>query len=86
MLRKSMLLIGIVATLIPSAYPFHLQPVEKKDGQHIYYGNERIQYLPYNPSPPGAITDSPGDIIGWTQFDLQSIGSAGRRIALDDEE
>ena len=86
MLRKSLLLIGIVATSISSAYPFHLQPIEKKEGRRVDYGIERIPYLPYNPSPPGMITDSPGDIIGWTQFDLQSIGSAGRRMALDDQE
>ena len=45
-------------------------------------GDEPIPNAVYNPSGPGLITDSPGDIIGWTQYDYQTNGSTGHRAAL----
>jgi len=32
---------------------------------------------------PGAGICSPGDTVGWTQYDMQSNGSSGNRVALD---
>jgi len=48
-------------------------------------GNEPLQNFPFYPSQPGMITDSPGEVIGGTQYDYQSNGSTGRRIALDSQ-
>ena len=48
-------------------------------------GNEPLPDVPYYPSQPGAITDSPGELVGGTQYDYQSNGSAGSRIALDSQ-
>jgi len=48
-------------------------------------GNEPLPDVPYYPSQPGMTTDSPGIIIGSTQYDYQSNGSTGRRIALDSQ-
>ena len=46
-------------------------------------GNEPLPDVPYFPTHPGAITQSPGDTVGWTQYDIQSIGSSGNRVAVD---
>ena len=48
-------------------------------------GNEPLPDVPYYPSQPGMITDSPGEIVGGTQYDYQCNGSAGRRIAIDSQ-
>ncbi|UCE67282.1 MAG: T9SS type A sorting domain-containing protein [Candidatus Zixiibacteriota bacterium] len=48
-------------------------------------GNEPLPDVPYYPSQPGMITDSPGEIVGRTEYDYQSNGSTGRRIALDSQ-
>ena len=43
-------------------------------------GNENIDLtnaIPYN---PGTITDSPGDVIGYTYYDYQTNGSSGNRV------
>lgn len=48
-------------------------------------GNEPFPDVPYYPSQPGAVTDSPGEIVGTTQYDYQSNGSPGRRIAFDSQ-
>ena len=36
----------------------------------------------YYPSRPGLITESPGEIIGWTQYDYQVNCSTGDRVVL----
>lgn len=36
----------------------------------------------YYPSRPGLITDSPGEIIGWTRYDYQTNCSTGDRVVL----
>ncbi|UCC80252.1 MAG: T9SS type A sorting domain-containing protein [Candidatus Zixiibacteriota bacterium] len=48
-------------------------------------GNEPLPDVPYYPSQPGMTTDSPGEVVGGTQYDYQSNGSTGRRIALDSQ-
>lgn len=48
-------------------------------------GNEPLPDIPYYPSQPGMTTDSPGEVVGGTQYDYQSNGSTGRRVALDSQ-
>jgi hypothetical protein len=50
--------------------------------QVLLKGDEPIPDATYYPSRPGLITDSPGMIIGWTQYDSQTNGSTGNRAAL----
>jgi hypothetical protein len=45
-------------------------------------GDEKVENLQYFPAQPGLMA-SPGDIMGWTQYDYQSNGSSGNRIARD---
>ncbi len=51
----------------------------------IVGGNEPPSQAPYHPSAPGMITQSPGEIVGTTQYDYQTNGSTGNRIALDSQ-
>jgi len=57
----------------------------RPENQPVFIGNEPLPDLPYYPSQPGMTTDSPGIIVGGTQYDYQSNGSAGRRIAFDSQ-
>ena len=41
--------------------------------------------VPYYPSAPGLICQSPGDTMGYTQYDYQTNGSTGRRIVIDSQ-
>ena len=49
----------------------------------LLMGYENIAQANYHPQPPGFIAASPGDTVGWTQYDYQSNGSTGNRIAVD---
>lgn len=57
----------------------------RPENQPVFIGNEPLPDLPYIPSQPGMTTDSPGIIVGGTQYDYQSNGSTGRRIAFDSQ-
>ncbi len=46
-------------------------------------GFEPIQDGNYEPVMPGMSTDSPGELIGTTQYDYQTNGSSGNRCAVD---
>jgi hypothetical protein len=46
-------------------------------------GEEYIPNVPYYPSSPGTVC-SPGDTVGFTQYDYQSNGSTGNRIVVDE--
>lgn len=46
-------------------------------------GDEPISIAPYHPTNPSLITVSPGDTIGWTQYDYQTNGSTGNRVVID---
>ncbi|HBZ00698.1 MAG TPA: hypothetical protein DEO84_05165 [candidate division Zixibacteria bacterium] len=41
--------------------------------------------VPYYPSAPGLICQSPGDTMGFTQYDYQTNASTGRRIVIDSQ-
>ncbi len=51
----------------------------------IVGGNDRLSQAPYYPSAPGMITQSPGEIVGTTQYDYQTNGSTGNRVVLDSQ-
>ena len=46
-------------------------------------GDEDPSNMPYVPTGPGLIAQSPGDTAGMTHYDYQSNGSIGNRIAVD---
>lgn len=48
-------------------------------------GFEPIQDMNYEPAMPGMTTDSPGEVIGTTQYDYQSNGSSGNRAGVDSQ-
>jgi hypothetical protein len=54
----------------------------KMEKQILLKGDEPIPDATYYPSRPGLITDSPGEIIGWTQYEYQTNCSTGDRAAL----
>jgi len=83
-MKKALLLLMFLCVLMPlwSAYSF--EPTsEVSPNQRALTGDEPIQYIPYMPTRPGMITDSPGEIVGYTQYDFQSNGSTGTRIVVD---
>jgi hypothetical protein len=46
-------------------------------------GDEDPSNVPYIPTEPGLITQSPGDTAGMTHYDYQANGSVGQRIVVD---
>lgn len=46
-------------------------------------GDEKPQNVQYFPSHPRLAAGSPGDTLGYTQYDYQSNGSTGNRVVLD---
>jgi hypothetical protein len=48
-------------------------------------GYEPFPDMNYEPAMPGLRTDSPGEIVGTTQYDYQTNGSSGNRAAVDDQ-
>jgi hypothetical protein len=49
----------------------------------ILKGDEPLPSVPYAPIRYHLTASSPGDTVGWTQYDYQSNGSSGNRVALD---
>ncbi|UCE65453.1 MAG: T9SS type A sorting domain-containing protein [Candidatus Zixiibacteriota bacterium] len=48
-------------------------------------GFEPIPDMNYEPAMPGLRTDSPGEVIGTTQYDYQTNGSSGNRAGVDSQ-
>ena len=63
-----------------SASVTKVAPVKKTP---LIRGDEDFSGMPYAPTNPGLITASPGDTLGYTQYDYQTNGSSGNRIVLD---
>ena len=57
-------------------------PIKKNT---ILRGDEPFPAVPYAPTQPRLTAGSPGDTVGWTQYDYQSNGSSGNRVALDSQ-
>jgi hypothetical protein len=51
--------------------------------QKVLTGYEPFPDMNYEPAMPGLITDSPGEVVGTTQYDYQTNGSSGNRAAVD---
>jgi hypothetical protein len=60
-----------------------VKPMPEK--QRPITGEEVVPDAQYFPTPPGMITDSPGEIVGTTQYDYQTNGSTGERIRIDSQ-
>jgi hypothetical protein len=82
---KSIMIVAIVAALLLLAVPGYSYDLVKstKVEPVALTGAEQIPNATYHPSSPGLITQSPGDTVGFTQYDYQSNASTGRRIAID---
>jgi len=55
------------------------------ENQTILVGNEPLPSGIAIPYVPGMTTDSPGIVVGTTEYDYQSNGSSGHRTALDSQ-
>ncbi len=84
-MKKTLMMLPILITVLAvSAYSAdNIGP--KMGNLPVMIGNEPLPDVSGNPSQPGVITDSPGEIVGWTQYDYQTNGSTGRRIVLDSQ-
>ncbi|MCP4580448.1 MAG: T9SS type A sorting domain-containing protein [candidate division Zixibacteria bacterium] len=83
MLRN--MLIIIIVLLVALAYTDSFAELSKTmpmtKHKHIK-GDEPLPQTNHYPYNPGMITDSPGDIVGYTYYDYQTNGSSGDRMAL----
>ena len=84
-MRKTLMILSVLLLLAAvSAYSADkIGP--RTENLPFIVGNEPLPEVPYNPSEPGLITDSPGEIVGSTQYDYQTNGSTGSRIVLDSQ-
>jgi hypothetical protein len=57
-------------------------PISKSQ---LLRGDEPLPDLKYYPTTPGLVSGSPGDTVGYTQYDYQTNGSSGNRIGLDSQ-
>lgn len=84
-MKKALLILAILGSLAAvSAVAADRTPVIIGNLPAVT-GAEPLPDVPYYPSLPGLVTDSPGEIVGSTQYDYQSNGSSGRRVALDSQ-
>jgi hypothetical protein len=87
-MKRMLLFLGVVALIMVlagsaiAADVSKIMPMPPK--AKLMNGNEPIGDVPYYPSSPGTIC-SPGDTMGFTQYDYQSNGSSGRRIVVDSQ-
>jgi hypothetical protein len=86
-MRKGLLflLIAIFVFVLPD-FAYAAERIVRVDQPAaIVDGNEPLPRAPYYPSAPGMITQSPGEVVGTTQYDYQTNGSTGNRVALDSQ-
>ncbi len=54
------------------------------ENQRLIGGSESFEDVSIPPAAPGGlITDSPGELVGETQYDYQTNGSSGNRLVID---
>jgi hypothetical protein len=87
MTRKLLVFMTVAALLILagtaiSADLTKTMPMPAK--QKLLTGDEIVPNVQYVPSS-SIVTDSPGEIIGASQYDYQSNGSSGRRVVVDSQ-
>jgi hypothetical protein len=83
MLKAIMIGTIILACLMPATSAFAVNVKVTAAKPQALTGDEIAPDAPYFPSHPGAIAVSPGDTTGFTQYDYQSNGSTGTRVAVD---
>ncbi len=81
-MKKLLMVTGLAVLLIVAGASAELSKTMPITENKIIRGDEPlpdVQFYPYN---PGAITESPGEIVGYTFYDYQTNGSSGNRVAL----
>jgi hypothetical protein len=81
---KAIVFFAVVAALLFLAMPgYSYDLVRSTDVKPTALtGDEPVPDLPYTPSGPATVC-SPGDTVGFTQYDYQTNGSTGHRIVVD---
>jgi len=74
-------MILVYAGSIMAGVPMMKDPSKYK----IIDGSEPAPNVQYIPSQPGMLTDSPGIMVGETQYDYQTNGSTGHRLVVDSQ-
>jgi hypothetical protein len=83
-MRKGLMLLFAVTLLLALYHPGNAERMFRVDQPTpIVWDVPSMSSLPYYPSGPGMITQSPGEVVGTTQYDYQTNGSTGNRVALD---
>ncbi len=74
-------ILALVMVAVTGAYAGN--KVAPRVEHRILTGYEALPDGNYGPAMPGLITDSPGELVGTTQYDYQTNGSSGNRCAVD---
>jgi len=83
---KQVLMFALLAMLLLAAStPAELSKTAPAKLTRLITGAEPSPAVPYYPSNPGLVTQSPGDTIGYTFYDYQTNGSTGNRVAMCDD-
>jgi hypothetical protein len=86
MSRKLLVLAVALMLLTLAGLVFATEMVKTKamPNNPVYItGDEPVASAQYYPSTPGLICQSPGEIMGYSQYDFQTNGSTGRRVVVD---
>ena len=84
-MQKAIVFLAVICTLMVLIIPAYSADLARFTNVKPVpvTGEELIPIAPYHPSTPGLIASSPGDTVGFTQYDYQSNSCAGRRVAVD---
>lgn len=74
-------ILALVMIAVTGAYAGN--KVAPRVEHRILTGYESLPDANYEPAMPGLATDSPGELVGTTQYDYQTNGSSGNRCAVD---
>lgn len=84
-MTKRLLILTLFALTVFAATAIAGDQVATKpiENNRILTGDEPLPDMQAIPLNPGLILDSPGTVIGTTEYDYQSNGTSGNRMALD---
>jgi hypothetical protein len=75
--------IGAVVLFVGIAYAGNLEKMKPMPPElKVITGGESVPEAYYHPSDPRLTTQSPGDTVGYTQYDYQTNGSTGNRVVV----
>ncbi len=80
-----LLTVSVYSAEIKRAADTHSLKAPMRQARFIGGSETIFNTAPYIPGIPGLTTSSPGDTVGFTQYDFQSNGSTGNRIVLDSQ-